>query len=330
MTSTMPRSLVTLPKAHLHLHLEGSMRPSTLRQLCEEQGTPAPAIGGNYTAFADFQVIYVAARLAIRRVEDLIRLVSEVAEDAAADGAVWIEPAIHLPGHQSLGSGEVVLEILIEAGRRATAATGVGVGWLIATDRTLSPELAMEQALTAARYCGEGVVSIGLANDEAACGPEPFGPAFAVARAAGVISAPHAGEHGGPESVSAALDVLGADRVQHGVRAIEDSRLVQRLADDQVCLDVAPTSNVALGVVPSLSAHPLPHLIAAGVACSINADDPLLFGIGLLDEYSACREHLGLSDEDLAHCARASIEHSGAPPDVKVAAQTGIDDWLRS
>jgi len=306
------------------------MRPTTLHDLCRSQGTPVPTIASTYGTFADFQELYVTARGSIRTVDDLTRLVGEVVEDAAADGAVWIEPAVHLPGHRALGPDEFVLETLLEAGREASEATGVGVGWLVSVDRTLSPDLAVEQAAVAARNAGNGVVAMGLANDEAACAPEPFGPAFALARQAGIISAPHAGEHGGPNSVRGALDALGADRVQHGVRAVEDAELVRRLADDHVCLDVCPTSNVSLSVVPALHAHPLPELLAAGVPCSINADDPLLFGVGLLDEYVVCRERLGLDDATLAACALSSVEHSGAPADVKVRARRAIDDWLLS
>lgn len=324
------RPLAALPKAHLHLHLEGAMRSSTLHELCDAQGTPVPAFSTAYGTFADFQARYIAARGAIRSVDDLVRLVGEVVEDAAADGAVWIEPAVHLPGHRALGTEDFVLETLLEAGQRATAATGVGVGWLVSVDRTLSPELAIDQAVVAARNVGNGVVSFGLANDEAAGAPEPFGPAFAIAREAGIISAPHAGEHGGPESVRGALDALRADRIQHGIRSVEDADLVRRLADEQVCLDVCPTSNVSLSVVSALHAHPLASLLDAGVPCSINADDPLLFGVGLLDEYVVCREGLGLDDATLASCALSSVEHSGAPAEVRVQARQAIDDWMRS
>jgi len=304
------------------------MRPSTLFELCARAGDPRPTIGTSYRDFADFQKLYVTARGAIRHEDDLARLVGEVVQDAATDGAVWIEPAIHLPGHRLLGSEIEVLELLLEAGREASVATGVGVGWLISTDRTLPPALAVEQATLAARYAGDGVVSFGLANDEAAAAPEAFAPAFAVARQAGIISAPHAGEHGGPDSVKGALDALGADRVQHGVRSVEDPDLMGRLAEDQVCLDVCPTSNVSLSVVPGFHAHPLPVLLDAGVPCSINADDPLLFGVGLLDEYTVCRQQLALDDAALADCARASIRHSGAPADVKARALEGIADWM--
>jgi len=330
MTPSMPRSLSALPKAHLHVHLEGAMRPATLDELCRSQSTPVPIIASSYGTFADFQSLYVTARGAIRSVDDLVRLVGEVVEDAAADGAVWIEPAVHLPGHRTLGTDDFILETLVEAGRDASEATGVGVGWMVSVDRTLSPALAVEQAAVAARNAGNGVVAIGLANNEAAGAPELFGPAFALAREVGIISAPHAGEHGGPDSVRGALDALGADRVQHGVRAVEDAELVRRLADEQVCLDVCPTSNVSLSVVPALHAHPLPELLEAGVPCSINADDPLLFGVGLLDEYVVCREHLGLDDTALAACALSSVEHSGAPAEVKDRARGAIDDWLRS
>ncbi|HEX3981644.1 MAG TPA: adenosine deaminase [Acidimicrobiales bacterium] len=328
MTGTGSRSLATLPKAHLHVHLEGAMRPSTLDEFCKRRGTVAPPVATSYGTFADFQALYVAARTSIETVDDLDRLVSEVVEDAAADGAVWIEPAFHLPGHPGLGDDVFVLEVLLEAGRRATAATGVGIGWLVSIDRTQSPALAVEQATIAARYAGNGVVALGLANDEAAGAPEPFAPAFAIAREAGLISAPHAGEHGGPDSVRGALDALGAQRIQHGVRSLEDPDVVQRLVDADVCLDVCPTSNVSLSVVEALSTHPLPALLDAGVFCSINADDPLLFSVGLLDEYIVGREQLGLDDTSLADCARTSIERSGAPAEMKALGARNIDSWL--
>jgi adenosine deaminase len=304
------------------------MRPGTLAELCQLQGRAVPPIATSYGTFADFQELYITARASIATADDLRRLVFEVVEDAAADGAVWIEPATHLPGHRALGDEIFVLELLLDAGRQASTATGVGVGWLVSIDRTLSPALAVEQATVAARYAGDGVVALGLANNEAAGAPQPFAAAFAIAREAGLISAPHAGEHGGPESVRGALDDLGADRIQHGVRAVEDGDLVARLAHDGICLDVCPTSNVSLSVVSDLARHPLPALLDAGVPCSINADDPLLFSVGLFDEYAVCRDHLGLEDAALAACALSSIEHSGAPPDLKASAARGIDEWL--
>jgi adenosine deaminase len=201
---------------------------------------------------------------------------------------------------------------------------------MVAADRTIDPADAVEQAKLAARYAGRGVVSFGLANDEALFPPEPFAPAYDIARDAGLLSTPHAGELAGPASIRGALEALGADRIQHGVRAVEDPELVKRLAESGVCLDVCPTSNVMLSVVPTIHQHPLPVLLDAGVRCSLNGDDPLLFGPGLLEEYSLCREAFGFDDATLAAIARVSIEASGAPASVKVAGLAGIDAWLAS
>ncbi len=136
-----------------------------------------------------------------------------------------------------------------------------------------------------------------------------------------------AGELLGPDSVATAVDRLHADRILHGVRAAEDPALVARIAATGVCLDVCPTSNAKLGVFEP-GDHPLPRLERAGVTCSVNADDPLLFGAGLLDEYQLCRTKFLMSDEELAGIARASIQASGAPAGLKAAAGAGIDRWL--
>jgi adenosine deaminase len=128
--------------------------------------------------------------------------------------------------------------------------------------------------------------------------------------------------------VRGALVALGADRIQHGIRAVEDPSVVDLLADRGTCLDVCPSSNLLLAVVPSLDAHPLPQLLAAGIPCSLNADDPLLFGPGLLEEYELARTDMGLDDDALAGIARASITHSGAPDACKSAAVSAIDAWL--
>jgi adenosine deaminase len=139
----------------------------------------------------------------------------------------------------------------------------------------------------------------------------------------------HAGELLGPESVVTAIDLLHADRVLHGVRAIKDASLVERLAHTRICLDVCPTSNARLGVFDS-EHHPLASLLEAGVACSVNADDPLLFGVGLLVEYEYCCAQFLLSDETLAQVAENSVQASGAPLAIKTAALEGIVRWLES
>ncbi|MGZ4694479.1 MAG: adenosine deaminase, partial [Acidimicrobiales bacterium] len=322
------RDLLPLPKGHLHLHLEGGMRPATLAELAERDGIPVPPVSG-FGSFAAFAGMYLAACDVLRSDDDLSRLVHEVVDDAAMAGAVWIEPAFYAPHHlDRLGPVEHVLEVVLDALADAATRTGVGTGLLVAADRTAGAADAMAQAQLAARYADQGVVAFGLANDESLWPPEPFADAFRVARDAGLVSAPHAGELAGPESVVGALDALGASRIQHGVRAVEDPELVKRLADERICLDVCPTSNVLLSVVPSIDRHPLPALLEAGVRCSLNADDPLLFGPGLLEEYELAREQLGLDDSQLASIARSSIEASGADDDLRATALAGVDAWL--
>lgn len=324
----MVRDLAQLPKAHLHLHLEGAMRPSTLADLATAAGVAAPPVRG-YTSFREFGLQYRAASALIVTEDDLRRVVREVVDDAADDGAVWVEPHFYPPRYVGeLGSADEVLEIVLDEGRRAADRRGIGCGWIVSALRDFDPAQAMELAKLAARYADAGVVSFGLAADEALFPPEPFAEAFGVARDAGLISAPHAGELAGPASVYGALDALGARRICHGVRAIEDPALVERLATEEVVLDVCPTSNVMLAVVASFDEHPLVRLLDAGVRCTLNGDDPLLFGPGLLAEYELARTTMGLSDERLAQLARSSLVGSGAPREFVEDAAEGIDEWL--
>lgn len=322
------RDLRALPKAHLHLHLEGAMRPSTLRELASGHGMAEPAVSG-FTSFTQFLELYDAACAVLHTPDDLRRLVREVAEDAAADGAVWVEvhsnPALH---RERLGEDEDVLALVLAACAEATEATGVGMGVVMSANRAADPAEAVRLAHLAAGRAGNGVVAMGLANDETGYPPEPFADAFAIAREAGLLSTPHAGEGEGPPSVRGALDALRPDRVAHGVRAVEDPALVARLAHEGVCLDVCPSSNLTLGLYPSMAEHPLPALLAAGVPVTLNADDPLLFGPGLGDEYELVRRELTLDDDALAAIARTSIVRSGARAALKEAALSGVDVWL--
>jgi adenosine deaminase len=324
----MSRDLRLLPKAHLHLHLEGAMRPATLADLAMEAGVPTPPIRG-YTSFAEFGLQYRAASALIETEEHLRRVVREVVDDAADDGAVWVEPHFYPPRYAGqLGSAEEVLEIVIDEGQRAAEAREIGCGWIVSALRDFDVDQAVDLAKLAAKYAGSGVVSFGLAADEALFPPEPFAEAFGVARDAGLISAPHAGELAGPASVYGALDALGARRICHGVRSMEDPALVERLAAEEVVLDVCPTSNVMLAVVPSIEEHPLVKLLDAGVRCSLNGDDPLLFGPGLLAEYELVRDTMGLSDEQLAQLARSSLVGSGAPRQLIADAVDHVEEWL--
>jgi adenosine deaminase len=322
------RDLRALPKAHLHLHLDGSMRRSTLAELAAAHAVVAVLPSG-YGSFAAFTDTITAAAACLRTPADAQRLVDEIVEDAARAGAVWVEPSMW-PGlfGGRLGSAADALDIVLAAGRQAQQRHGVGFGLVVAANRDRPPHEAIALARLAVDRRDAGVVGFGLDGDETAAAGRMFAEAFAIARAGGLLCLPHAGELTGPDSVREALDVLGADRVMHGVTAAGDPALCARLAAADVALDVCPTSNVMLSVVASIERHPLPQLLAHGVPCSINADDPLLFDTDLLTEYECARDRLGLTDEDLAGCARTSLIHSGAPRALVSSAVAGIDAWL--
>ncbi|MCU1374739.1 MAG: adenosine deaminase [Actinomycetia bacterium] len=322
------RPLAGLPKAHLHLHLEAAMRPSTLHELAAEHGITVPELTG-FSTFADFIGVYEAATESLRRPDDLRRLLREVAEDGATDGAVWIELHVYPPlWFGRFGSDEDALDLTLDAARAATEATGVGLGLVLAADRTHAPAEATRMARMGVARREAGVTTFGLANDEAGNPPEPFAEAFRIARDGGLVAAPHAGELGGPESVRAAIDVLGADRLGHGVRAVEDPELMARLADEGIVCDVCPTSNVILGLYPSIEQHAVGRLLDAGVPVTLNTDDPLLFGAGLLDEYESVRRAFALDDEAVAAIARTSIAASGAPDGTKRDGLHDVAVWL--
>ena len=222
------------------------MRPTTLVELAGTAGIPVPEIRG-YGSFSAFSDTYVAACQVLLTPDDFARLVFEVVEDSVLDGAVWVEPSFYAPHHRNrFGEDEAIIDMVLDALQAAGEQLGVGVGLMLAADRTVEPSVAVDQARLAATRADRGIVSFGLANDEAIGPPEPYAEAFAIAKEAGLLSTPHAGELAGPESVWGALETLQPDRLQHGVRSIEDPELVKRLADSDIVLDVCPTSNLLL------------------------------------------------------------------------------------
>jgi adenosine deaminase len=318
-----------LPKAELHLHLLGAMRQTTMVELAVEEGleVPDPRV---FASFDGFQKCFQAAfDLTVARPENLRRLVREVVADAAADGVVWVQPHFDPRVYSPLGSPDEVMELVLDEASSAGPEYGVGFGLTMAASRHAAAEVAEDLARFAARYTGRGVHALGLTGNDTVVPAEVFAKAFALARDAGLTAAPHAGELAGPESVRAAVEELGATRVAHGIRAAEDPAVLEFLAERDVTLDVCPTSNLLLGVVPSIEAHPLPTLLAAGVRCSLGADDPLMFGVGVHDEYELARSGLGLSDDQLAAIARTSLDTSDAPADLIADALTGVDAWLQ-
>ncbi|WP_432036539.1 adenosine deaminase [Streptomyces cucumeris] len=335
----MARDVHLLPKAHLHLHFTGSMRPSTLLELADKYGVHLPeALSGgepprlratDERGWFRFQRLYDIARSCLRTPEDIRRLVREAAEEDVRDGAGWLEiqvdPTSYAP---RLGGLIPALEIILDAVESASRDTGLGIRVLVAANRTKHPLEARTLARLAVRYADRGVVGFGLSNDERRGFARDFDRAFAIAREGGLLAAPHGGELSGPGSVRDCLDDLGAGRVGHGVRAAEDPRLLARLAERGVTCEVCPASNVALGVYEKPEDVPLRTLFDAGVPMALGADDPLLFGSRLAAQYELVRERHGFTDAELAELARQSIRGSAAPEAERARLLKGIDAWL--
>jgi adenosine deaminase len=255
--------------------------------------------------------------------------VLEAAEDDVADGSGWMEIQVDPSGYAArFGGITAFTDLVLDAARAATETTGLHIGVIVAANRTRHPLDARTLARLARQYAGRGVIGFGLSNDERRGHTADFAPAFDIARRAGLLSAPHGGELRGAESVAGVLDALHADRVGHGVRCVEDARVLARVVDSGVTLEVCPVSNVALGVYAVLEEVPIPELLAAGVPVALGADDPLLFGSRLAGQYAVVRAAHGLDDPTLAELARMSVRGSQAPADVRQPLFDGIDAWL--
>jgi adenosine deaminase len=257
------------------------------------------------------------------------RLIAEAADDERAEGSGWLELQIDPSGYaHRFGGLTPTLELVLESARAAAQATGVGIGIIVAANRTKHPLEARTLARLAVAYAADGVVGFGLSSDERRGAVADFVPAFRIATRANLLSVPHGGELAGPDSVRACLDNLQAHRIGHGVSAATDAVLLQRLADTQTTLEVCPTSNVALGVAATARDVPLRSLIEAGVPVALGADDPLLFGPRLAAQYELARQVYGLTDASLAELARMSVRGSAAPAAVQKGLLANIDAWL--
>jgi adenosine deaminase len=334
-----PRSVAALPKAHLHLHFTGSMRHTTLVELAAFHGLHLPeALTADWPpqlSAADergwfrFQRLYDIARSVVRTESDVRRLLLEAAQDEHAEGSRWLELQIDPSGYAArFGGLTPTLELVLSAAAAAQDATGVGIGIIVAANRTKHPLEARTLARLAAAYAGQGVTGFGLSSDERRGLVEEFAPAFRIAAKAGLRAVPHGGELAGPASVRACLDALKADRIGHGVTAASDPALLARIAAEGVTLEVCPASNVALGVAAAPAEVPLRPLLRAGIEVALGADDPLLFGSRLAAQYELARRAHNLDDAQLAELARMSIRGSDAPEDVRLNVLTGIDGWL--
>lgn len=328
-----------LPKAHLHLHFTGSMRHQTLLELAERdqvvlpdslvEDWPPQLSAADEKGWFRFQRLYDVARSVLRTPDDVRRLVLEAAEDDVRDGGRWLEIQVDPSGYAArFGGITEFTDLVLDCVRDASDRTGLGMAVVIAANRTRHPLDARTLARLAAQYAGRGVVGFGLSNDERRGRTEDFAGAFRIAERAGLLLVPHGGELRGADHVTACLDHLGAQRLGHGVRSVEDPAVLDRIVSAGIALEVCPVSNVSLGVYSDLTSVPLPQLLAAGATVALGADDPLLFGSRLAGQYATMRAAHELDDATLARLAEMSFEASRAPSDVVEAARRDIAAWL--
>ena len=290
--------MTLFPKIELHVHLEGTVRPATLLEIARrnDYALPADTAEGlatlyEFRDFAHFIDVWVLTTNALQTEADFRQVVVDYAAEAASHGAVYVEGIFSPAERVRRGvSWDEVYSGYRDGAQEARELHGVEVA--------LTPDIprgfTLEEARLTVRYAVEyGMAGVGLGGLEAQFPPEPYAEVFREARAEGLASVPHAGEVAGPASVWGALEALEADRVRHGIRAVEDPALVRELAAREIVLDVCPISNLRTGAVASLDEHPLPRLVEAGVLCSISTDDPAMFDTDLTRDYEAA-QGLGL------------------------------------
>jgi aminodeoxyfutalosine deaminase len=283
------------PKIELHVHLEATVRPETLLEIARRNDfdLPADTVEGlrdlyRFRDFGHFIEVWILTTNALRTEDDFRRIVVDYAEEAARHGAVYVE-GIFSPIERTWRGvrWEDIFEGYCAGAQEAREVHGIEVRLTPDITRGADQEDGIELVRRAVPYRDRGIVGIGLGGEEALHPPEKFEEAFRLVREEGFGSVPHAGEVVGPPSVWGAIDVLEADRVRHGIRAIEDPELLHELAERQIVLDVTPISNLRTGVVRSLDEHPLPELLAAGIPCTVSTDDPEMFDTDLTREYDA-------------------------------------------
>jgi len=285
------------PKIELHVHLEGTLRPDTLLAIAESNDVSLPATTPeeladqfHFTDLAHFIDVWLMVTSCLRTADDFRRITVDYAGEAVQHGAVYVE-GIFAP-LQLVRRGvawETIYEGFCDGIEEARETHGLEMRLTPDLTRNATPEEMDDSLRYAIAYRDRGIVGVGLGAFELEYPPHLYEDVFRRARDGGLGSVPHAGELGPPDAIREAIHLLDADRLRHGIRAIEDPDLVQELKELGTVLDVCPVSNVRVGVVPSLEEHPLPKLVEAGVLCSISTDDPAMFDTDLTHDYEAAR-----------------------------------------
>lgn len=318
--------LLEMPKVELHVHLEGAMRPATLLELARRHRVSLPADDEaglrdwfRFRDFDHFVQIYLTCCSVLRRPEDFQQLLRDFAVDRERDRIRYTEIHFTIGTHWQNGLPiDEILDAMEETIRTEEKTRGTVLRLIPDIVRDVGSETAdptLEWAIEAHR---RGIaVALGLTGREAVCPSEPFAGHFEEAARHGLHCVAHAGEHAGPESVESVLDSCRAERIGHGVRAVESGELVERLRRQRTPLEVCPTSNLCLGLAPDLAHHPFDRLRRAGLELSVNSDDPALFDTTLSIEYQRLARTFGYGQDELVELSLAAVRHSFLPEPEK-------------
>lgn len=319
-----------MPKVELHVHLEGSIRPATLLRLARRNDVALSAQDETglqefyrFRNFDHFIEVYITITHCLRTRDDYCLIAYEFGSDCAQQNIRYAEVTFTMATNTRVSGlpWQEILGGLNEGRAQARDEFGVDWGWVFDISRD-NPETQYEVLEVALAAREQGAVALGLGGTEDQFPPELFQETFARAREAGLGRVPHAGEISGPESVWAALRLLHADRLGHGVRSVEDPTLVEYLRQHQVPLEVCPTSNIRLGIYADYATHPLRRLWDAGLQITINSDDPPLFGTDLNREYAVLIDHFGFQVDELEQVSLNGVRASLLPPERKSALET--------
>jgi adenosine deaminase len=331
-----------MPKAEIHVHLEGSVRPATLLELARRNGVRPPAADEaglreffRFRDFPHFIEVYIAVCSCLRTPDDFATIVLELGEDAAAQNIRYLE--IHFNPETNVRKRGLDFHQMLAGMNRGRAEArerwGVEMRWIAdgVRDSETSPYSVTQTVdWITALSADDGVVALGLGGNEVGYPPTPFVRDFARARAAGLHTVAHAGETTGHATICDSLDFLGVERIGHGVRAIDNPVLVERLARDRVPLELCPTSNLCTGVVSSFADHPFPAFDEAGVPVTVNSDDPPLFGTTLTDEFLVLARHWGYDADGIQRIALNAVDAAFLSEEEKAQMRTEfVDEFAR-
>ncbi|HEU5337577.1 MAG TPA: adenosine deaminase [Terriglobales bacterium] len=322
--------VVSLPKAELHLHLEGSVDPATLVELRQRHGMPGAELREaerlyEYQDFNGFLMAFKGVTEHLQTPEDwelvVYRLMQRLRSENVLHAEVYVSVGVcHWQGKDF----DAIFEGLERGRARGEREFGVSVLWLFDATRHFGPERAQRVAETAARYRDRNVVGFGIGGDERRAGPELFRETFAYAREQGLHVVAHAGETTGPESIWGAMN-LKAERIGHGLSAWYDRELMAELVQRQIPVEICVTSNLRTSCCRTIQEHPLKMYFDTGVMVTLNSDDPGIFGTSLAREYQLAQDAFGFTNEQLREIARNSFEASFLPADKKLAFLNAVD-----